>query len=78
MKTNLSEVEKEIWVIAYKRALSFHEPSNASALADEALKIYHESVGFGSDDKVQPQSRILGWPGLIMYDKELFFIKPSG
>ncbi|WP_368865154.1 hypothetical protein [Stenotrophomonas maltophilia] len=36
----MSEEEKDIWLIAYKRALACHEPSNASTLADDALSIY--------------------------------------
>ncbi|MBV6887868.1 hypothetical protein KWH47_09965 [Xanthomonas campestris pv. spermacoces] len=76
MNTNLNEEEKDVWLIAYKKALTHCEPSLAAREAAEALRIYREIFDFVLDDESTQKSEILNWPGLIIYDMDAFFSKP--
>lgn len=72
MKNNLSEVEKEIWVIAYKRALAHVDPLHAAQTANEALHIY-EATARGEECDVLP----LYVSGMVIYDRdEPYFWSP--
>lgn len=37
-----SEIERSLWTSAYLRAVGLHDPVDAEAMADEALRRYRE------------------------------------
>ncbi|MCC8471408.1 hypothetical protein [Xanthomonas phaseoli] len=72
MKANLSEEEKEIWLVAYKRALAYVEPSAAAYDAHKALEVYRNFMGANRLGAFDFHSNFMGGAGLMIYDMEGF------
>ncbi|GAE49861.1 MULTISPECIES: hypothetical protein [Xanthomonas] len=67
MEISLSEEEKEIWLIAYKRALSHLEPPQAAQFATQAVHICRHSM---LGNECHAGNINVDIPGLVIYDFE--------